>query len=578
MSEPGLPPTPSAATRDLIARDLASVWHPFTQHAMWAYDEPLVIERGEGMHLVDSDGMRYLDGVSSLWVTVHGHGVPEIDEAIRRQLGRLDHSTFLGLTHEPGIELAEKLLATAPVSEQRRLSRVFYAGDGASAVEAAIKMAFQAKAQRGEDRPLYLHVAEGYHGDTLGAVSVGGIDLFHHTYRPILLDTLMVSSPGVRAAGQSPRRPRRRGARRDARAARPRGPPRVRDRRRAARAGGGGDAHPRPVVPARHARARRRARRLPRRRRGGHRHRAHRHVLGRRAGRRRARPADLRQGPHRPDTCRCRRCSPPRRSTSRSSARRPAVAPSSTATATPPTRCARRPPSRTSTSWRRTARSRNAARVGERIGELTADLAAYDGVLEIRRIGTMTGIEVRSVTERTGMAVTAAARDARRADPTARRRDRADASARDRRRRPRDPRRHGRRVHPRGRAMSDPQAVAADPHARLREHAERRREAGLRRSLTPREHDDDVLDLAGNDYLGLARDPRVVEGAVDAVRRWGAGATGSRLVTGSTRAHARPRGRARRARRRRGRARALERVRRQPRRGRRPSRSRATSS
>lgn len=85
--------------------------------------------------------------------------------------------------------------------------------------------------------------------------------------------------------------------------------------------------------------------------------------------------------------------------------------------------------------------------------------------------------------------------------------------------------------------MSDPHAVAADPHARLREHAERRREAGLRRSLTPREHDDDVLDLAGNDYLGLARDPRVVEGAVDAVRRWGAGATGSRLVTGSTRAH-----------------------------------------
>ena len=114
MSETGLPPTTSAATRDLVARDLASVWHPFTQHAMWAYDEPLVIERGEGMHLVDSDGVRYLDGVSSLWVTVHGHGVPEIDEAIRRQLGRLDHSTFLGLTHEPGIELAEKLLATAP--------------------------------------------------------------------------------------------------------------------------------------------------------------------------------------------------------------------------------------------------------------------------------------------------------------------------------------------------------------------------------------------------------------------------------------------------------------------------------
>ncbi len=192
------------STDDLVARDLASVWHPFTQHAMWSDDRPLVVDRAEGMYLVDTDGRRYLDGVSSLWVNVHGHAVPEIDDAIRAQLGRLDHSTFLGLTHEPGIELAEKLLATAPGGAGRRATRVFYAGDGASAVEAAIKMAFQAKAQNGEDRPLYLHVAEGYHGDTLGAVSVGGIELFHHTYRPILLDTVMVSSPGVRTPGQSP--------------------------------------------------------------------------------------------------------------------------------------------------------------------------------------------------------------------------------------------------------------------------------------------------------------------------------------------------------------------------------------
>ena len=191
-------------TDDLVARDLAHVWHPFTQHAVWAEDRPLVIDHGDGMHLVDTDGRRYLDGCSSLWVNVHGHRVPEVDDAIRRQLDRLAHSTFLGLTHEPGIELAEKLLATAPGSDRRRLTRVFYAGDGASAVEAAIKMAFQAKAQNGEDRPLYLHVAEGYHGDTLGAVSVGGIELFHHTYRPILLDTVMIPSPGVRAVGQTP--------------------------------------------------------------------------------------------------------------------------------------------------------------------------------------------------------------------------------------------------------------------------------------------------------------------------------------------------------------------------------------
>jgi adenosylmethionine---8-amino-7-oxononanoate aminotransferase len=126
--------------------------------------------------------------------------VPEIDAAIRDQLARLDHATFLGLTHEPGIELAERLLDTAPAG----LSRVFYAGDGSSAVEAAIKMAYQSTAQAtGAVRPLSIHVAEGYHGDTLGAVSVGGIELFHATYRPILLDTRMVSSPGLLAPGQT---------------------------------------------------------------------------------------------------------------------------------------------------------------------------------------------------------------------------------------------------------------------------------------------------------------------------------------------------------------------------------------
>ncbi|MDP9102089.1 MAG: adenosylmethionine--8-amino-7-oxononanoate transaminase [Actinomycetota bacterium] len=180
-------------TRDLVGRDLAAVWHPFTQHAVWAADEPLVVDRAQGVHLWDTDGKRYLDGVSSLWVTVHGHREPALDEAIRRQLERVAHSTFLGLTHEPGIALAEALLATAPDG----LTRVFYAGDGSSAAEAAIKMAFQAAAQRGEHRPLFVSVKEGYHGDTLGAVSVGGIDTFHATYRPILLRTAQIPSPGV---------------------------------------------------------------------------------------------------------------------------------------------------------------------------------------------------------------------------------------------------------------------------------------------------------------------------------------------------------------------------------------------
>lgn len=185
-------------TEDLIERDLRAIWHPFTQHAVWQADGPLVIDRAEGVYLYDTDGRRYLDGVSSLWVTVHGHREPAIDAAIREQLDRLDHSTFLGLTHRPGIELAEELLSVAPEG----LTRVFYAGDGSSAAEAAIKMAFQAAAQRGENRPYFVHVAEGYHGDTLGAVSVGGIELFHATYRPILLETRMIGSPGVLRAGQ----------------------------------------------------------------------------------------------------------------------------------------------------------------------------------------------------------------------------------------------------------------------------------------------------------------------------------------------------------------------------------------
>jgi len=182
-----------------LERDAAAVWHPFTQHSLWLADEPTVIERAEGPWLYDVDGNRYLDGVSSLWVTTFGHRTPEIDQAIRDQLDRLDHSTFLGATHPPGIELAERLLATTP-----GLDKVFFAGDGSSAVEVALKMAYQHSVQSGQPRPVFVHLAEAYHGDTLGAVSVGGIELFHATYRPLLLTTEAVGSPGLRKHGQTP--------------------------------------------------------------------------------------------------------------------------------------------------------------------------------------------------------------------------------------------------------------------------------------------------------------------------------------------------------------------------------------
>jgi adenosylmethionine---8-amino-7-oxononanoate aminotransferase len=184
-------------------RDVASVWHPFTQHSLWLGDEPIVVDRADGPWLFDIDGNRYLDGVSSLWVTTFGHRTPEIDEAIRSQLDRLDHATFLGATHVPGIELAERLLAGAPTGDGPSLAKVFFAGDGSSAVEVALKMAYQRSVQTGRPRSLFVHLREAYHGDTLGAVSVGGIELFHAAYRPLLLAALPVASPGLREPGQS---------------------------------------------------------------------------------------------------------------------------------------------------------------------------------------------------------------------------------------------------------------------------------------------------------------------------------------------------------------------------------------
>lgn len=180
-------------TEDLRRRDKACIWHPFTQMADWEADDPLVIERGEGNYLYDTDGNRYFDGVSSLWVNLFGHGRKEIDDAIREQLSRLAHSTFLGLTHPPAIELAEKLLSVSPPG----LSRVFYSDNGSTAMEIAIKMAFQYWRQKdgGEGRNTFLTLSEAYHGDTIGSVSAGGIDLFHKIFRPLLFSTRRMPTP-----------------------------------------------------------------------------------------------------------------------------------------------------------------------------------------------------------------------------------------------------------------------------------------------------------------------------------------------------------------------------------------------
>ena len=169
------------------ARDRKVLWHPFTQHTAWDDEEFPVIAKAKGSRLVDLDGRSYLDGVSSMWCTAAGHLNPRIVRAIRRQLATLDHATFLGLTNVPAIELAEKLLAKAP----RGLARVFYSDNGSTAVEIALKMALQYWAQTGRPaRTKFISLSEAYHGDTAGAMSVGGVDVFLNSYRPLLFPTI----------------------------------------------------------------------------------------------------------------------------------------------------------------------------------------------------------------------------------------------------------------------------------------------------------------------------------------------------------------------------------------------------
>ena len=235
-------PTTTAAamtmkTNELIEKDRKYLWHPFTQMRDWQTDEVLVIEKGDGCYLIDTEGRRYLDGVSSLWCNVHGHCVEAIDKAVKKQLGKIAHSTFLGLTHPTAIELAEKLIAIAPGNrpdmsfprrresrpgspietfgddrkrekawdsnvcgqagnDGQRLSRVFYSDSGSEAMEIALKMAFQYWAQTGKPgKKRFAKLTNAYHGDTIGSVSLGGIDLFHQIYQPLLFETFAVPSP-----------------------------------------------------------------------------------------------------------------------------------------------------------------------------------------------------------------------------------------------------------------------------------------------------------------------------------------------------------------------------------------------
>lgn len=188
------PPASAEPTREELLRwDREIVWHAFTQMSEY---EPLVIERAEGCRLWDIDGREYIDAVASVWCNVHGHRHPRLDAAVREQLDKVAHVTSLGSSNPTTIKLARRLTEIAPAG----LTRVFFSDSGATAVEVALKMALQYWRQRSDPRPqktTYLALGNAYHGDTLGSVSVGGVERFHAMFRPLLFDVLRGPLPDM---------------------------------------------------------------------------------------------------------------------------------------------------------------------------------------------------------------------------------------------------------------------------------------------------------------------------------------------------------------------------------------------
>ena len=182
------------STKRLSDWDRKYLWHPFTQMQEWEQEEPLIIERGRGTYLIDTDGKRYLDGTSSIWVNLHGHRHPALDRALKQQLDKVAHSSLFGLSNPPAIELARALIRIVP----KGLTRVFYSDDGSTAVEIALKMAVQYWQQRRPEagsKHTFLHLKLAYHGDTVGAVSVGNIELFHSRFKSLLFPTAEADPP-----------------------------------------------------------------------------------------------------------------------------------------------------------------------------------------------------------------------------------------------------------------------------------------------------------------------------------------------------------------------------------------------
>lgn len=175
-----------------LKKDLKYLWHPYTQMKDCQTFPPVLIERAKGIRLYDDKGNYYYDTISSWWCNVHGHNHPKIKAAIKKQLNSLDHTLFAGFTHKPAILLAEKLVSIAP----KNLTRVFYSDNGSTAVETALKMSFQYWQNMGrKTKTRFVCLDKAYHGDTIGAMSVGGNTVFNKAFKELLFDTIKVPSP-----------------------------------------------------------------------------------------------------------------------------------------------------------------------------------------------------------------------------------------------------------------------------------------------------------------------------------------------------------------------------------------------
>jgi adenosylmethionine-8-amino-7-oxononanoate aminotransferase len=182
----------ASGNHSLVARDLAHVWHPCTQMKDHESVPLIPLRSGSGVWLEDFAGKRYIDGISSWWVNLFGHANPRINAAVAEQLGRLEHAMFAGFTHEPAVTLAEELLRLAP----RGLNRCFFADNGSAAVEVAVKMSFHYWRNIGQTRKTrFITLANSYHGETLGALAVGNVELYKSIYRPLLMEVITVPSP-----------------------------------------------------------------------------------------------------------------------------------------------------------------------------------------------------------------------------------------------------------------------------------------------------------------------------------------------------------------------------------------------